>query len=115
MTLKQGDIITHEVGHKREVHGVVGKAVLVSQIDDFERAADLTYTEKQLLELGYTFSKEKWTPEENEQYYGIDVVHHFWRNDSIDKRCRDGFFGIFKTEAEAKDRIALIEAKLKEI
>ena len=123
MTLKQGDIITHKDGSKQKILGVVGEVVFPSHEDEFTRAGAFHYTETELLEAGYTFPKEKWTPEcGQDHFFAIYAPHCGWRlqttawqGNSFDIARRDSFFGIFKTEAEAQARIALIEDKLKEI
>ena len=122
MTLKQGDIITHTDGSKRKILGVVGEVVIPSALDVFEKCA-FPSTGAELLKMGYTFPKEKWTPEVGKVYFKIDISVYSdlcptaatWTNHELDIARRDGTIGIFRTEAEAQDRIALIEAKLKEI
>jgi hypothetical protein len=119
MTLKQGQVITHKDGSKRKILAGVGEVVFPSMENDFKRAY-AAYTEPELRALGYTWEEEQWTPEKGERYWSaylsdgaLIVTNYTWNEPASDVKYRDGFFGIFRTEAEALARIKFIEDKVK--
>jgi len=100
--IKQGDILKHKDGREKKVLGICGEAYLLSYADNFKKGG-LIYTIQEL-EENFIIPKEKWKPEEDEEYYYInghgEIGTFKWQDYQTDNRYYN-FGNCFQSEAEA--------------
>lgn len=115
MKLKQGDIITTVGDEKAKVLGVCGEVIHISEKDDFEKVG-YSYTEKQLIFLGWSFPKEKWAPKIGEEYYCINTIGEInvltCKYDNYDKRLIENG-NCFQTCEEAELALTRVKKALR--
>ena len=101
--MQQNDILV-KGKDKRKVLGVCGEVVFVGQ-DNFHYKAGGYWTEKELLENGWTVEKAKWEPKFSDKVYCLDSTGtsymRRWEGDTNDHLYRD-FLGIYETQQEAQ-------------
>ena len=82
-------ILTHKGGTTVKILGVCGEIIFISQACDYKTANGSYYTKEDLIELGFIFPVEKWTPELREKYYipyaGEDKYdYEYWHNNDYE-------------------------------
>ena len=86
-----GQILTHKNEDTTKILGVCGEIIFVSTVNDHKEACDTNFTKQELIDRGWIFPVEKWTPSPEEKYYVPSVTSKdkygsvSWINDEHDK------------------------------
>jgi len=86
-----GQILTNKDGDTIKILGVLNELIFISATNDYKTANNSNCTKEDLIDCGWIFPIEKWTPEMDEKYYTPytgDVTKYIsctWTNNKTDK------------------------------